>query len=179
MAHPTEGLGAVHALSPVSPACANRREFMQGLLLLPGTSAAWASRADGQQQLTQATSPPEDIAQPGVPSHEAFMDRAFEMRRIAIGSGDQPYGAIIVKDSRIVGLGPSQVVVRRDPTAHAEMEAIRDACRRLGTRDLSGGVIYASTRPCRMCETACYYANLSGIYYGAAITDAGTPRSSC
>jgi tRNA(Arg) A34 adenosine deaminase TadA len=60
------------------------------------------------------------------------------------------------------------------------MEAIRDAARRLGTRDLSGCVIYATSRPCRMCEAASYWASLSRIYFGDSLTDAGAPRySSC
>ena len=104
------------------------------------------------------------------------MERAQEMRRLAIASGDQSFGAVIVKDNRIVGLGPSRVVVNGDPTAHAEMEAVRDACRRLGTRDLSGCEIYATSRPCRMCETACYWANVSRIYYGDGIADGGAPK---
>jgi tRNA(Arg) A34 adenosine deaminase TadA len=104
------------------------------------------------------------------------MARAFDMRQLAIDWGDQAYGAIIVKGDLIVGLGPSRVIVHGDPTAHAEMEAVRDACRRLGTRDLSGCVIYATSRPCPMCEAACYWANVDRIYYSAAITDAGQPR---
>jgi tRNA(Arg) A34 adenosine deaminase TadA len=97
-----------------------------------------------------------------------------------VDSGDQPYGAVVVKDGHIVGEGPSRVVTRRDPTAHAEMEAIRDAAKRLGTRDLSGCTIYATSKPCRMCETAAYWANLSRIYYSASLTDGGSPRySSC
>lgn len=109
-----------------------------------------------------------------------YMEHAFEMKKRAVTSGDQPYGAVVVKDGRIVGEGPSRVVINEDPTAHAEMEAIRDAARRLGTRDLSGCVIYATSRPCQMCETAAYWANLSGIYFGASSTAAGAPRySSC
>ncbi|MGH7308082.1 MAG: nucleoside deaminase [Candidatus Rokuibacteriota bacterium] len=111
---------------------------------------------------------------------KAFMDHAQALKRRAVEAGDQAYGAVIVKDGRVVGEGPSRVVVNRDPTAHAEMEAIRDAARRLGTRDLSGSVIYATSKPCRMCEAASYWASLSRIYVGDAVTDAGPPRySSC
>jgi tRNA(Arg) A34 adenosine deaminase TadA len=104
------------------------------------------------------------------------MKRAFEMRRVAQQSGDQAFGAVIVKDGRIVGEGPSRVVTHRDPTAHAEMEAIRDAARRLGTRDLGGCEIFASSRPCPMCEAACYWANIARIYHGETVADAGAPR---
>jgi tRNA(Arg) A34 adenosine deaminase TadA len=118
----------------------------------------------------------EPIRQPEAPGHAAFMRRAFEMRDAAARGGDQPYGAAIVKGGRIVGEAPSRVVTAGDPTAHAEMEAIRDAARRLGTRDLSGCEIYASTRPCPMCEAAAYWAGIARIRHGADAADAGPPR---
>jgi len=120
----------------------------------------------------------EAIAQPPVPGRAAFMARAVAMRDRAVRGGDQPYGAAIVKDGRIVGEAPSRVVMSRDPTAHAEMEAIRDAARRLGTRDLSGCEIYASTRPCPMCEAAASWAGIARIFHGAGAADAGPPRLS-
>jgi tRNA(Arg) A34 adenosine deaminase TadA len=104
------------------------------------------------------------------------MQTAAEMRRISIATGDQAYGAIIVMTGRIVGLGVSKVVVNRDPSAHAEMEAIRDACRRLGTADLSGSTMYSTSRPCCMCETAAAYARVSRMVYGTGLTDGGAPR---
>jgi len=116
------------------------------------------------------------IVQPAVPGKPSFIDYAHEMRRVAIASGDQAFGAIIVKDNRVVGLGPSRVVVNRDATAHAEMEAIRAASRRLGTADLSGCVMYSTSRPCRMCETASYWARIDRMYFGATGTDAGAPN---
>jgi tRNA(Arg) A34 adenosine deaminase TadA len=116
------------------------------------------------------------IIQPVTPSPKALMEYAFEMRRLAVASGDQNYGALIVKQNLVVGLGPSRVIVNTDPTAHAEMEAIRDACRRLKTRDLTGCVMYSTSAPCRMCESAAYWANLSRLYYSAEILDAGAPR---
>ena len=118
-----------------------------------------------------------EIAQPANPGPEAWMQAAAEMRRISIATGDQAYGAIIVKAGRIVGLGVSKVVVNRDPTAHAEMEAIRDACRRLGTADLSGSTMFSTSRACCMCETAATYARVSRMVYGAGLTDAGAPRT--
>lgn len=113
-------------------------------------------------------------------NHDGFMERAFEFKDAAVKSGDQAYGAVVVKDGRVVGEGPSRVVVNQDPTAHAEMEAIRDAARTLGTRELGGCIIYATSRPCRMCETAAYWANISYIYHGADLEDGGRPRyTSC
>jgi tRNA(Arg) A34 adenosine deaminase TadA len=116
------------------------------------------------------------ISQPRNPGPEAFMEHAFKMRRLAIERGDQPYGAVIVKDNRIVGEGVSEVVTLNDPTAHAEMQAIRDTARRLGTRDLSGCVLYGTARACTMCEAAAYWARLSRMYYGSSIDDAGMPQ---
>ncbi len=137
-------------------------------------AAALASRSSASVQAAPGPTP--DIPQPQTPSHEAFIERAFEMRRRAVGAGDQSYGAIIVKENRVVGLGPSRVVTNGDPTAHAEMEAIRDAARRLGSRDLSGCVMYSTSRPCRMCEAAAYWANVSRLHHGQSGTDAGPPR---
>ena len=117
-----------------------------------------------------------EIVQPEHPSREAFMTRAFAAREEAVRAGDQSYGAVMVKDARIVGWGPSRVVVDRDPTAHAEMQAVRDAARRLETRHLSGCVIYATSRPCAMCEAALYWAGVRRIVHGAALIDAGAPR---
>jgi tRNA(Arg) A34 adenosine deaminase TadA len=123
-----------------------------------------------------APATPQHITQPSSSTPQAFMDRAFDMRRQAGEAGDQSFGAVIVKDGRIVGLGPSRVVTGRDPTAHAEMEAIRDAARRLGTRDLSGCLMFSTSPPCRMCETAAYWANVSRLYHGQTISDGGAPR---
>lgn len=106
---------------------------------------------------------------------KAFMARAVEMRRIAVEAGDQPYGAIVVKGKEIIGEGPSRVITDKDPTAHAEVVAIRDAAKRLGTHDLSGCVMYGTSRACRMCETAAYWANISGLVYSTGIVDGGIP----
>jgi tRNA(Arg) A34 adenosine deaminase TadA len=103
------------------------------------------------------------------------MARAREMREQAQRSGDQPYGAVVWRGDAIVGEAPSRVVVNNDPTAHAEMEAIRDAARRLGTRDLSGCVLVSTSRPCRMCEAAAGWARIERLVHGEALTDAGRP----
>ncbi len=117
----------------------------------------------------------EAIVQPANPGPAAFAERAFEMRRLSVARGDQPYGAVVVKDWRIVGLGVSAVVTGNDPTAHAELQAIRDAARRLGTRDLTGCELYGSSRACPMCEAAAYWAGISKMRHGEAATDAGAP----
>ena len=113
-------------------------------------------------------------AQPQGPDY--FVEQAFRMREMAIESGDQPYGAIVVKNGRIVGEGVSAVITATDPTAHAEMQAIRDAARRLGTTDLSGCELYGTSRACAMCEAAAGFARISRLYYGRGPTEAGAPR---
>ena len=115
-----------------------------------------------------------------ISTQKDFMKKAFEMKQIALDTGDQPFGAIIVKQGNIVGLGPSKVLANHDPTSHAEIEAIRDACRNLKTNDLTGCELYSTSKPCQMCETAGYWANISRYYFGANIADGGTPQySSC
>jgi tRNA(Arg) A34 adenosine deaminase TadA len=147
----------------------------RGVLALAGAAAAGALTLRPTVASAQTRDP---IAQPANPGPAAFMARAFAMREAATRAGDQPYGAVVVKDGRIVGEAPSRVVTATDPTAHAETEAIRDAARRLGTRDLSGCQIYASTRPCPMCEAAAYWAGIARIHHGADAADAGPPRLS-
>jgi tRNA(Arg) A34 adenosine deaminase TadA len=109
------------------------------------------------------------------PSLQLAMQRARELRDEAVRSGDQPYGAVVLRGAQIVGKGPSRVVTAGDPTAHAEMEAIRDAARRLGTRDLSGCVLVSTSRPCHMCEAAAGWARIARMVHGDALTDAGPP----
>ncbi len=115
------------------------------------------------------------IDQPSGRSDQSFIERAFEMRRQAIDIGDQGYGAVVVRDGVIVGQSPSHVIVHHDPTAHAEMEAIRDAAVRLGSRDLSGCTLYSSSSACPMCEAAAYWGNIDRMVFGEAISDGGRP----
>ncbi len=136
------------------------------------------SAALGWFGFNQAAHAGEDtpLAQPDAPTPKGFMHEAFAMKELAVARGDQGYGAILVRDGRIVGAAPSRVVVNRDPTAHAEMEAIRDTARRLQTRDLGGCVMYSSSPPCPMCEAAAYWAGVAQLYHGSGITDGGRPR---
>jgi len=109
--------------------------------------------------------------------HRPFIDAAFRMRDDAVRAGDQAYGAVVVKDGRIVGFGPSRVIQNKDQTAHAEREAIRDAQVKVG-RDLSGCLLYSSSRPCSACEAAAAEANIARMIHGRNATDAGVPRKS-
>ncbi len=141
---------------------------MLGLVAGVVVGAVWAP--------ARAREPAPAIVQPAAPGREGFMARAFEMRRLAVERGDQPYGAVIVQGQRIVGEGVSAVVTNVDPTAHAEMQAIRDAARRLGSTDLSKCEMYGTSRACPMCEAGAYWARIGKLYYGEGIADAGAPR---
>jgi tRNA(Arg) A34 adenosine deaminase TadA len=106
-----------------------------------------------------------------------WYEAAEGMKRMAEGWGDQPYGAVLVMDGKLVGEGPSRVVKNADINAHAEREAIRDAQRRLGRADLAGAVLYSTSRPCSLCEAAAARAKVSRMYFGRSLEDAGAPRS--
>lgn len=102
-----------------------------------------------------------------------FMEQAIELSLDGIQSKKGgPFGAIIVKDGNIVGKGYNKVTSTNDPTAHAEIIAIRDACTNLNTFDLQNCVIYTSCEPCPMCLSAIYWARITKIYYGANRSDA-------
>jgi tRNA(Arg) A34 adenosine deaminase TadA len=148
---------------------ASRRSALQQLArLAAGTLAALATRAGAD-----AGSPM--IVQPAKPGPIAFAARAEAMRQLAIAGGDQPYGAVVVCDGRIVGEGVSAVITHADPTAHAERQAIRDAQYRMGSLDLSGCVLYGTSRACPLCETAARDARIARMAYGSSAIDAGAP----
>jgi tRNA(Arg) A34 adenosine deaminase TadA len=153
-----------------------RRALLRGVGAITvaacGLSAARGDRGASAQSTTPGGLPPAS----GPLDRPALIARATALRRLAEERGDQPYGAVVARDGRVVGEAPSRVVALGDPTAHAEMEAIRDACRRFGTRSLTGCLLYASSPPCRMCEAAAYWASVSGIVHGPTGIDAGAPR---
>ena len=104
--------------------------------------------------------------------NKEFMRKAIELSVENVKNGGGPFGAVIVKGDEIVATGVNRVTAHNDPTAHAEVSAIREACRRLGTFDLSGCEIYTSCEPCPMCLGAIYWAHLDKIYYGNNKDDA-------
>lgn len=103
---------------------------------------------------------------------ERFMREAIRLADESVERGGGPFGAVIVKDGAIVARGANSVTLDNDPTAHAEVNAIRAACRSLGTFDLSGCTVYTSCEPCPMCLAAIYWAGISRIYYGNTRKDA-------
>lgn len=106
----------------------------------------------------------------------SFMDRAFEMKRRAVAEGDQPYGAVVVKDGHIVAESPSRVVTTNNVDAHAEREAMRLARAALGSTDLAGCILMSSSRPCSLCERAAFESGIARMIHGESLTDAGAPR---
>jgi guanine deaminase len=106
--------------------------------------------------------------------HEEFMRRAIELSAQALDQpGTRPYGAVIAKDGVIVGEGLNQSTRNFDPTSHGEVEAIRDACRKLRTTDLSGCDLYTSCEPCSLCVSTMILSGIARMYYGASGEQAG------
>ena len=102
-----------------------------------------------------------------------FLRQTFQLAREGMTTNQGgPFGSLVVRDGEIVGRGCNQVTSTNDPTAHAEVVAIRDACRNLGTFQLEGCTLYASCEPCPMCLGAIYWARPSRIVYGAFHSDA-------
>ena len=102
-----------------------------------------------------------------------YMKIADELAQQNILTNDGgPFGAVIIKNNEIVGKGNNQVVLKNDPTAHAEIVEIRDACKNLGTFDLTGCEIYTSCYPCPMCLSAIIWSNIKMVYYGNTKEDA-------
>lgn len=104
----------------------------------------------------------------------SFMERAIALSREALSRpGTEPFGAVVVRDGAIVGEGLNHSLAHFDPTSHGEVEAIRDACRRLECVDLSGCDLYTSCEPCAMCVATMEIAGISRLYYAASMDQAG------
>lgn len=104
---------------------------------------------------------------------EYFLKQAISLARTGMNAGKGgPFGAIVVKDGKIIGQGSNEVILTKDPTAHAEVVAIRDACRHLGHFQLDGCTLYASCEPCPMCLGAIYWARPSRVVFAATHADA-------
>lgn len=103
---------------------------------------------------------------------EELMRRAIELSENSVRNGGGPFGAVIAKDGEIIAEGSNKVTINNDPTAHAEVCAIRNACKILNTFELANCVIYTSCEPCPMCLGAIYWARLSKIFYANDRKDA-------
>lgn len=106
-------------------------------------------------------------------THAQFMKRAIELSKnnVTTNTGG-PFGAVVVKDGKIIGEGTNMVTTHNDPTAHAEVQAIRQACANLSNFDLAGATIYTSCEPCPMCLSAIYWARIEKIYFANNRLDA-------
>ena len=106
---------------------------------------------------------------------DKFMRRAIEISARALDApGTEPFAAVVVKDGQIVGEGINRSLMNLDPTSHGETEAIRDACRNLGTVDLRGCELYTSCEPCALCVAAMQIAGIARLYYAADLTAANS-----
>ncbi len=105
-------------------------------------------------------------------SHERFMRMAIELANMSVATGGGPFGALIVRNGEVVARGTNNVTKLNDPTAHAEVQAIRNACAELETFDLKGCTVYTSCEPCPMCLSAIYWAGVERVYYANTRTDA-------
>lgn len=105
-------------------------------------------------------------------SKETWMNQALELAKDSIETGGGPFGAIVVRGNEVVGRGQNRVTLHNDPTAHAEVQAIRDACNNLNTFDLTGCQIFTSCEPCPMCFSAIYWARIDTVYYAGTHSDA-------
>lgn len=103
---------------------------------------------------------------------DELMREAIRLSEENVENGGGPFGAVIARDGDIVATGVNRVTANCDPTAHAEVSAIREACRKLGTFDLAGYEIFSSCEPCPMCLGAIYWAHLDKLYFGNNKTDA-------
>lgn len=113
------------------------------------------------------------LKQPAMTNRQdEFLRKSFELAVGSVRSGGGPFGALITNGETVVATGQNRVVTNCDPTAHAEIQAIRAACASLHTHDLSGHTIYTSCEPCPMCLGAIYWARLDAIWYGASREDA-------
>ena len=102
-----------------------------------------------------------------------FMRQAIKLATENVTSGrGGPFGAVVVKDGKVIATGTNQVTTINDPTAHAEVIALRNACQELGTFKLDGCELYTSCEPCPMCLAATYWARCKAIYYGCTAADA-------
>jgi tRNA(Arg) A34 adenosine deaminase TadA len=105
--------------------------------------------------------------------NEQYLRRAIQLAQENSASGDKgPFGAVVVLDDKIIGEGWNQVVNTKDPTAHAEVIAIRNACKNIDSHDLHKSVIYTSCEPCPMCLAAIYWARIEKVYYACSRYDA-------
>ena len=135
-------------------------------------SALLLAAFPAQAQQPQSGSAAQDTEQAAPLSREELMRIAIRLSEENVAAGGGPFGAVIARDGRVVATGANRVTPDCDPTAHAEVSAIRAAAKKLGTFDLSGCEIYTSCEPCPMCLSAIYWAGIRKIYFANTREDA-------
>jgi len=100
-----------------------------------------------------------------------FMREAIEIAHLGVRAGQSPFGACVVRDGRVIARAHNTVLRDSDPSAHAEINAVRAACAALGSHDLSGCIVYATGEPCPMCLGCCYWAHVPRIVFGSSLAD--------
>lgn len=105
-------------------------------------------------------------------SDEAFLAQAVALATNSVEQGGGPFGAVVVKEGEVIGRGTNCVTLNNDPTAHAEVQAIREACDKIKDFSLAGATLYTSCEPCPMCLAAIYWARLERVVYAASREDA-------
>jgi tRNA(Arg) A34 adenosine deaminase TadA len=98
---------------------------------------------------------------------QALLTEAVRLALVNADAGQYPFGALVVRDGEVLATGVNTALADNDPTAHAEIAAVRAACRALDTLDLSGAVVFSSCEPCAMCHTVCVAAGIARVYYAA------------
>jgi tRNA(adenine34) deaminase len=112
-------------------------------------------------------------------SHEVWMHRALTLADRAADEGEVPVGAVVVRDGELLGEGWNQVISAQDPSAHAEIVALRDAARVVGNYRLPGAILYVTLEPCTMCAGAMVHARIAQLVFGASEPRAGVVCSTC
>ena len=106
---------------------------------------------------------------------QEYFKKAIELARVGVKNKEGgPFGAVVVKDGEIIGLGNNKVLKENDPTSHAEIVAIRDACRRINSYNLEGAKIYSTSEPCPMCLSAIIWANIKEVYFVTTREEVGS-----
>ena len=152
----------------------HRRALLSTLRVAPVLAVLPATSLYAQ---TSSMLPP--LIQPQQKTKAGFLARARALRDQAISEGDQAYGAVVVREGVVVGEGRNYVILHSDPTAHAELLAVRDAARRLNSRDLSDCDVYSTATPCPMCQAALYWARIRR-YHNETTPETGVaPKLAC
>ena len=108
--------------------------------------------------------------------HEQFLRTAVQLARDNIDAGGRPFGAVVVMDNAVIATGVNRIIETRDPTSHAELNAIRGASQAMGSPNLAGCVVYASGHPCPMCLAAMRLCGITEVYYAYSNEDAAPRR---